>query len=95
MSKFKYFDLINRRYFFVVSYRLILNGLILFNICNLIFLGMVSYLFFTRGLHVYYATSGDASPIQLTPLASPNYTSKPLLPDDIPGEEGPDINLLN
>ena len=94
MSKSKFFDSINRRYFYVVSYRLILNGLILFNICNLIFLGVVSYLFYTRGQHVYYATSGESSPLQLTPLFSPNYSSKPLLPDDVIVDVGPDINLL-
>jgi hypothetical protein len=94
MSTGRFFELINRRYFFVISYRLILNGLILCNICNLIFLGVVSYLFYTRGQHVYYATSGESSPLQLTPLFSPNYSSKPLLPDDVSVDLGPDINLL-
>ena len=94
MSANKFFNRINRRYFFVVSYRYILNGLILFNICNLIFFVIVSFLFFNRGQHVYYATSGDSSPLQLTPLASPNYGVTPLLGDDLPGYPGPNINLL-
>ena len=94
MSKSKFFDSINRRYFYVVSYRLILNGLILFNICNLIFLGVATFLFFNRGLHTYFATSGLTNPVQLTPMSGPNYSSVPILEDDIPSDEEPDITLL-
>lgn len=95
MSTGKFFDKINQRYFYIVSYRLILKGLILFNICNLIFLGTASFLFYNRAQHVYYATSGDSNPLQLTALDAPNYTATPLLADDIPGDAGPNINLLN
>ena len=94
MSTGKFFDIINKRYFFVLSYRLILRGLIISNLLNLVLLILGGYIFFTRGPHVFYATSGDSSPIQLTPLASPNYSSTPILSDDIPGDAGPDINLL-
>lgn len=94
MSSGKFFDIINRRYFYVISYRLLIKGMIISSITNVLFLVMGSYIFFSRGPHVYYATSGDSSPIQLTPLATPNYSATPLLADDIPGDVGPDINLL-
>ena len=95
MSASKFFNAINQRYFFTVSYRLILKALIILNMCNLIFVGAVSFIFYKRGQHVYYATSGDSSPIPLTALHAPNNTATPLLADDIPSDTGPNINLLN
>lgn len=94
MSKIKYTRLKNRRYFYVFTYRNLLNTLIFLGICNLIFLGVGIYLFFTRGMHSYYATSGYTNPEQLTPVNEPNFSSQALLPDDIPSDENPDITLL-
>lgn len=94
MSKIKYTRLKNKRYFYVFSYRNLLNTLIFLGICNLIFLGISSYLYFTRGMHSYYATSGYTNPEQLTPINGPNYSSQALLPDDIPNDESPDMTLL-
>ena len=94
MSQLKYVRLKNRRYFYVISYRNILNTLIFSGICNLIFLGVATYLFYTRGMHTYYATSGYTNPEQLTAISGPNYSSKALLPDDIPSDEGPDKTLI-
>jgi hypothetical protein len=94
MTQLKYTRLKNKRYFYVISYRNILNTLIFSGICNLIFLGVATYLFFTRGMHTYYASSGYSNPEQLTPINGPNYSATPLLPNDIPGDEGPDKTLI-
>jgi intracellular multiplication protein IcmM len=94
MSKNKFLKIKNKRYFYVFSYRNILNTLIFLGICNLIFLGVATFLFFTRGMHTYFATSGYSNPQQLTPIDGPNYSSQPLLQDDIPSDEGPDMSLL-
>ena len=94
MAKLKYLRLKNKRYFFVFSYRNILNSLIFLGICNLIFLGVATFLFFNRGQHIYFATSGLTNPVQLAPMNGPNYSSVPILEDDIPSDEQPDITLL-
>lgn len=94
MGKLKYERIKQKRYFYVNFYRNILNTLIFSGICNLIFLGIATYLFMTRGMHTYFATSGYTNPEQLIPITGPNYSSQALLPDDIPVDAGPDMTLI-
>ena len=94
MSKLKYFRIKQKRYFYVIFYRNILNTLIFSGICNLIFLGVATYLFLNRGEHTFFATSGYTNPEQLTPVNGPNYADHALLADDIPIDDGPDTTLI-
>lgn len=95
MAQNKYTEIKAKRFFYILSYRMVLNTLLFSVVCNLIFLGMATYLFFNRGGQAYYATNGITNPEQLKPMNSPNYTSKPLLADDIPGDNEPTMNRLN
>jgi len=94
MSRLKFFKIRQTRYFYVFTYRNLLNTLIFLIICNLIFLGIATHLYATRGLHTFFATSGYTNPSQLVPYVKPNYASLPLLQDDNLKDINPDINLL-
>lgn len=54
---------------------LLIVVLITIVLCNL----LIIYLFMTRPQPDFYATSMDGKLIQLTPLDTPNYSSKPLI----------------
>lgn len=44
------------------------------------------YIHLTEPERDFYATSGVAPPIKLTPMATPNYSAQALLPPDPPSE---------
>lgn len=69
----------SRKSFYRDSYHsmstLLIGVLILIVLCNL----LIVYLFMMRPQPDFYATSMDGKLIQLTPLDTPNYSSKPLI----------------
>jgi intracellular multiplication protein IcmM len=82
MGKFRFTQIKQHKLFYIRSYRrsiLLLYVSLTMNV--LLFFGMVG-VYITQKPSDYYATSGVASPIQLSPLDSPNMTSEPLLPPD-------------
>ncbi|WP_419420334.1 type IVB secretion system protein IcmM/DotJ [Legionella sp. D16C41] len=68
--------------FYVVTYRRALKFLLMSMAINVFFCLVISYLYLNKPERAFYATNGITPPIELTPLATPNYSSKPLLPPD-------------
>lgn len=75
--------------FYVNSYRRGLITLIISSVVNCIFGALIAYIHLTEPERDFYATSGVAPPIQLTPLLAPNFSSSALLPPD-PSAESED-----
>ncbi|MGQ3888115.1 type IVB secretion system protein IcmM/DotJ [Legionella sp. CNM-1927-20] len=68
--------------FYVMTYRRALKFLLLSMALSVFFCVAISYVYLNRPERTFYATSGITPPIELTPLATPNYSSQPLLPPD-------------
>ncbi|KTC83926.1 type IVB secretion system protein IcmM/DotJ [Legionella cincinnatiensis] len=75
--------------FDVNVYRRGLVALIFSLIVSCIFCLSLFYLYLTEPERDFYATSGVAPPIKLSPMLSPNYSAQALLPPD-PVSDGED-----
>ena len=89
MSSLKYERYKTERYFYVSVYRKIIKLMIFSVILNVIIFALASYIFFNQKPPEYYGTNGAMNPVLLTAIKTPNYSSVPLLPDDIPADEKP------
>ncbi len=79
MSREAWNNIKNTKNFYVNTYRRGGTVLVYSILLNLIFSGLLYYLYFNQPSPDYYATYGGTPPAKLTPLGSPNYTSVPLL----------------
>ena len=68
--------------FYVVTYRRALKFLLLSMATNVLLCIAIGYIYLNEPARTFYATSGITPPIELTPLATPNYTSQFILPPD-------------
>lgn len=73
--------------FYIRTYRACLTVTAFSLLLNLIIGLVIYYLYFNEPERDFYATSGITSPVKLTPLNEPNYSSKPLLANDPPSED--------
>ncbi|KTD21065.1 type IVB secretion system protein IcmM/DotJ [Legionella londiniensis] len=76
----------NSKGFYVRTYRSSIRVLVISIFLNLILGVLIYYTYFSRPEPDFYATNGVTPPVQLTPLDQPNYTSEPLLPDEVETE---------
>jgi len=81
------------RYFHVLNYRKIGKVLIYSMLLNIILFFLISFVYFHEVSPNYYSTNGASNPVQLTGISAPNYSSRALLPDDIPADAEPVTNL--
>ena len=81
------------RYFYVLNYRKIGMVLIYSMLLNIILFFLISFVYFHEGIPNYYSTNGASNPVQLTAISTPNFSSRALLPDDIPADSKPVTNL--
>lgn len=95
MTSYKYDEIKSKRYFYVISYRMVLNALLFSAAGNVIFLSVASYLFYNRGAQAYYSTNGISNPEQLRPMSTRNYSSTPLLADDVQSDTEPTMQNIN
>jgi intracellular multiplication protein IcmM len=93
MSIGKYQNQKNSRYFYVRSYRLAVQLILILNVLNLILFLMAGHFFYQQPERGYYSSNGVTFPVKLSPLRQPNYESQALLPDDIPMEKAVDFKL--
>ncbi len=93
MSSLKYERYRTQRYFYVSTYRKIILLMIFSVSFNVILFALGSYIFFNEQAPEYYGTNGATNPVQLSAINTPNYSSTPLLPDDIPVDEKPVTTL--
>lgn len=93
MSIGKYQEEKNKRYFYVQSFRMVVNFFLVFSVLNVLFFLMVVYFYYAHPQREYYSSNGVTFPVKLTPLKEPNYLKKALLPDDIPKEKLPDVKF--
>ncbi|WP_131781029.1 type IVB secretion system protein IcmM/DotJ [Legionella gresilensis] len=74
--------------FYVMTYRRALKFLLLSMALNVFICVAISYVYLNRPERTFYASSGITPPIKLTPLATPNYSSRFLLsPDPVDDNE--------
>lgn len=83
----------NMRYFYVYNYRRVLKLLLFSLILNVLLFVLISYVYFNEPPPDYYSTNGATNPVLLRSITTPNYSSQPLLPDDIPADAEPVTNL--
>lgn len=75
------------KFFYIQTYRVMISLIILSGLLN-IFLGLMGvYIYNNRPAIHFYATSGIAPPIELTPMATPNYSTEAILPPDPTDED--------
>jgi hypothetical protein len=89
MSSLKYERYKTQRYFYVSTYRKIILLMIYSVSLNVILFALGTYIFFNEQPPEYYGTNGATNPVQLSAMNTPNNSSIPLLPDDIPLDEKP------
>jgi hypothetical protein len=76
-------DLIkNTKRFYVRTYRKASTALFISAFFNVLLGVGIFYIYFNKPDHDFYATSGVAPPIELTPMDAPNYSSTYLLASD-------------
>lgn len=68
--------------FYVNTYRRVMAGIVFSLAVNIILFVAIVYVYKSRQLPTFYATSGMTPPIELKALDAPNDTSEPLLPPD-------------
>lgn len=73
-----------KKSFNVHIYRRGLTVFILAMLINIVMVVFISHIYLHEPERDYYATSGIAPPVQLTPMFRPNMDSKPLLDPDPP-----------
>ena len=78
------------KFFYVRNYRTLILLVILSTAISVMLCLAIFYEYIHRPLVTFYATSGVALPVQLTPLDTPNYGTEYLLPPD-PEDEDPKV----
>lgn len=79
------------KFFYIRNYRALLTLMLASLVLNVILCLLFFYAYINRPPIDFYATSGIAPPIELTPLDAPNTSDSALLPPD-PTDE--DINRV-
>jgi|LauGreDrversion4_2_1035121.scaffolds.fasta_scaffold123966_3 intracellular multiplication protein IcmM len=93
MSSLKYQRYRSQRYFYVSAYRKIIKLMFYSVSFNVFLFTLGSYIFFNEQAPEYFGTNGATNPVELSAINAPNYSSSPLLPDDIPGDDKPVTQL--
>jgi intracellular multiplication protein IcmM len=83
MSITRFEELKTRRYFYVSIFRKLGHWIILSLFLNVLLILGLAYIFFTQPPSTFYSTNGRSNPILLSSMEHPNYTSNPLLPDEV------------
>lgn len=76
----------SKKGFYSRGFRYAVNALVISIVLNLMLSGAIHGRLIHRGDSTYYSTDGVHSPIQLSPLDAPNFSSTPLLPESPPDE---------
>ena len=83
MSKKAWNNIKNSKRFYVRTYRK-LGSMLLFSATLNVCLGLgIYHVYFNLPERDFYATFGEVPPVKLTAMEEPNYSSVPLLADDI------------
>jgi intracellular multiplication protein IcmM len=77
--------------FYVQSYRKVMTLILVSQVINVILCLLITYFHLHQPARTFYATSGVTSPIQLSPIDTPNYSAEALLPPDPINDDGPKV----
>lgn len=72
--------------FNIAVYRIGLAALIGSLVLSCLWMVLIAYFYLNQPMNDFYASNGEAPPIQLKPLPEPNASSEALLPPDPPPE---------
>ena len=76
------------KFFYVNAYRSLMKIILVSQLVNVFFCGLIVYTYMNKPKIDFYATNGITPPDKLTALDAPNMSSEALLPPDPPDTEG-------